>query len=141
MIRTEKDYQQALKRLQDDLGVINQQRQKLAELGLSEDEAQVALEPALCFHEQLKEEVAAYEKNKRGELGPIYSLESIGRVLIGLRIAFGLSQREFAEKLGVSEAAVSRDERNEYHGISVERAQKILETFNVKPTISFDDVA
>lgn len=141
MIRTEKEYQRALERLQEDLGVIDQQREKLAELGLSEAEAQVALEPALCFHEQLKEEVAAYEKIKRGELGPIYSLESIGRVLIGLRIAFGLSQREFAEKLGVSEAAVSRDERNEYHGISVERAQKILETFHVTPTISFDNVA
>ena len=35
-----------------------------------------------------------------------------------------------AEKLGVSEAQVSRDERNEYHGITVDRAQRVLDAMN-----------
>ena len=68
---------------------------------------------------------------RRGELGTLTSLTSIGRWLIGVRIAKGLSQKELAELLGVSEAQVSRDERNEYHGITVERAQHILQTMEV----------
>lgn len=39
---------------------------------------------------------------------------------------------ELAEQLGVSQAQVSRDENNEYHGISIEKAQRILEVFNTR---------
>jgi transcriptional regulator with XRE-family HTH domain len=37
---------------------------------------------------------------------------------VALRIATGLTQRQLAETLGVHESQVSRDERNEYHGIA-----------------------
>jgi hypothetical protein len=37
--------------------------------------------------------------------------------------------RELARRLGVHETQVSRDERNEYFGITLERAAKILEKF------------
>ena len=43
-----------------------------------------------------------------------------------------MSQRELAAKLEVHESQVSRDERNEYHGITVDRAIKILDTLGVK---------
>ena len=42
------------------------------------------------------------------------------------------TQKEFAERLKVSQAQVSRDEKNEYHGITVEKAQRILETFGIR---------
>ncbi len=54
------------------------------------------------------------------------------RLLIAARIANGVTQRELAERLGVSEAQVSRDERNEYHGITVDRAQRILDVLDEK---------
>jgi hypothetical protein len=38
-----------------------------------------------------------------------------------------MSHREIAQRLGAGEAQVSRDERNEYHGITIERAQRVLE--------------
>ena len=38
-----------------------------------------------------------------------------------------MSQREIAQRLGAGEAQVSRDERNEYHGTTIERAQRVLE--------------
>lgn len=44
-----------------------------------------------------------------------------------------------AEKLGVSEAQVSRDERNEYHGITVYRAQKVLDAMNETLTSRVED--
>ncbi len=49
----------------------------------------------------------------------------IDRPLIALHIALGLTQRELAARLG--ESLVSRDERNDYHGITVERSPRILD--------------
>jgi transcriptional regulator with XRE-family HTH domain len=69
---------------------------------------------------------------KRGQLEILHHLTSIGRWLIGIRIARGISQRRLAEILNVSEAQVSRDERNEYAGITVERAQRILEALGTR---------
>ena len=45
-----------------------------------------------------------------------------------------LMQRDLAERMGVHESMVSRDERNEYHGITVERASRILEAMGVRIT-------
>lgn len=127
MIRNEKEYQEALRRLTDDEAFIAQQRAALQGLGLASDEVERALEPARSFHAQLVEEVTWYERVRRRDFEAIQSLAAIGRLLIAARIANGLSQKELADRLGVSEAQVSRDERNEYHGVTVERAQRILE--------------
>jgi transcriptional regulator with XRE-family HTH domain len=56
-----------------------------------------------------------------------------------VRIYLGISQKDFAEELDVSEAQVSRDEINEYHGITMEKAQRILETFNVRFNAEIDE--
>ena len=45
--------------------------------------------------------------------------EDSGHLLISLRIAKGISQRELAKRLNVHESQVSRDERNEYFGITL----------------------
>jgi len=39
---------------------------------------------------------------------------------------------ELARRLGVHETQVSRDERNEYFGITLERAAKILDALSVR---------
>lgn len=88
----------------------------------------------MSFHEQLKEEVEYYERVKRGEFEAIQNLVDVGRILIGARIALGMTQRELAERLDVSEAQVSKDERNEYHGITLEKAQRILDALGVTLT-------
>ena len=59
-------------------------------------------------------------------------LRAVGPLLITSRIAQGISQRELARRLGVHESQVSRDERNEYFGITLERAAKILDALNVR---------
>ena len=53
-------------------------------------------------------------------------------MLISTRIAQGISQRELARRLDVHESQVSRDERNEYFGITLERTIKILDALNVR---------
>jgi transcriptional regulator with XRE-family HTH domain len=67
-------------------------------------------------------------------------LTGLGRTLIGLRIALGISQKVLAEKLGVSESQVSKDERNEYHGVTVEKAQRVLDVLGATLTTTVDDL-
>jgi len=132
MIRSEQEYQKALERLEKDQSVMAEQREQLQGLELAPDEIARAMQPLESFHEQLREEVEVYERMKRGDLGALRNLTSIGRWLIGVRIAKGLTQQELAERLSVAPSQVSRDEGNEYHGISVERAQRILEALGVR---------
>lgn len=131
MIRTETEYQRTLKRLDDDRVYLKELKKSLGSEGLSSEEADRAMQPALSFHAQLKEEVETFERMKRGDLDTLYNLSGIGRWLIGVRIAKGWSQKQLAGHLGVSEAQVSRDESNEYHNVTVERAQRILEVMDL----------
>jgi transcriptional regulator with XRE-family HTH domain len=131
MIRTESEYQKTLKRLEEGRRHLEVQKRQLIQAGLAGEALERAMHPLLSFRAQLEEEILAYENMKRGDLGTLESLESVGRWLIGARIARGWSQKELAKRLGVSEAQVSRDERNEYHGVTVERAQRILEVMGV----------
>lgn len=127
MIRNEKEYRDALSRLERDRGVIEAQREALTRQGSSAEEVDRGLGPILSFHAQLREEVEWYERALRREFSVSHDMRDIGYMLIALRIANGFSQKELAGKLRVSEAQVSRDERNEYHGITVERAQRVLD--------------
>src|SRR5207302_4496435 len=130
MIRNESDYQEALRRLTQDREVAARQRAALEAEGLTLEEVERAMAPLLSFQAQLAEEADWYERVRRREFPAITRLTQIGRLLIALRIAQGLTQRELAERLAVSESLVSRDERNEYHGITVERAQRVLDALN-----------
>jgi transcriptional regulator with XRE-family HTH domain len=53
--------------------------------------------------------------------------------------AGGLTKRELADRLGVSEAVVCRDERNEYHGITVERAQHTKDALGASVVTQVED--
>jgi DNA-binding Xre family transcriptional regulator len=139
VIRSEKEYREAVERLRQDEEVLALQKEKLEGLGLSEEEVRRALEPMLSFRAQLKEEVEWYERVRRRDFDIIRDLCAVGTLLIALRIANDLSQRELAGKLGVSEAQVSRDEHNEYHGITVDRAQRVLDAMNETLTSGVED--
>lgn len=139
MIRSEKEYREALDRLKQDEEVLALQKEKLEEMGLSEEDVGRALEPMLSFRAQLEEEVEWFERVRRRDFEIVRDLSAVGTLLIALRIANGISQRELAERLGVSEAQVSRDERNEYHGITVDRVQRVLDALGETLTSRVDD--
>jgi hypothetical protein len=80
----------------------------------------------------LREEVESRERLKRGEFEEIDNLRGLGHLPISLRIAQGVSQRELAKRPNVHESPVSRDERNEYFGSTLERAVKILAALNMR---------
>jgi transcriptional regulator with XRE-family HTH domain len=49
-----------------------------------------------------------------------------------LRIACGLTQKDLADRLEVTQALVSRDEKNEYGGITQDRYARILRTLGIE---------
>ncbi|MCY2928403.1 MAG: helix-turn-helix transcriptional regulator [Planctomycetota bacterium] len=132
MIRNEKEYKQALGRIRQERQRLAGQEAQLKAMGLKAAEIKRAMDPMRSFHRQLAEEVRSYERLKRGQFDPMHNLYGLGQMLVSLRIARGLSQRQLARKLGVHETQVSRDERNEYHSITLERAGKVLEALGVQ---------
>jgi hypothetical protein len=92
MIKTEKEYRECRGKIEKDQAVIDLQRTELQKMKLTEDEMKRALDPLLSFNQQLIDEVRWYEKVRRRDFGTINDLTSIGRVLIALRIANGISQ-------------------------------------------------
>ncbi len=141
MIRNEHEYQEACRRRTQDREVISAQRSAFENAGFRPEEVERGLEPLLSFQAQLDEEITWYENVRRRNFPAIHRLTDMGQLLIAIRIANGLSQRELAERLGISEAVVSRDERNEYHGITMERAQRIFDALNESVTTTIGEAA
>lgn len=131
MIKTEQAYKQAVEKLKQDKEFIKEQTEKFEEMGLEPEHIELAIQPYISFHEQLKEEVDYYERIKRGDFEPVINLKTIGKTLIAYRIYAGLSQQDLAERLNVSPSQVSRDERNEYYGATIERIQNVMEAMGM----------
>jgi DNA-binding XRE family transcriptional regulator len=132
MIRNDKEYREGVERVQEEERRIDVYRERLVAEGMKRAAIKRVLDPLLSFQAQLAEEVASYERLKRGELDELQNLHGLGHALVALRISLGLTQRELAARLGVHESQVSRDERNEYHGVTVERASRILDALGAE---------
>ncbi|MBP1991487.1 helix-turn-helix domain-containing protein [Paenibacillus eucommiae] len=138
MIKNEAAYQKAIEKLKTDLEFIASEKRRFKEMGLDAEQIELAIQPLISFHEQLKEEVSYYERIKRGVFNPIHKFTDIGKSLIAYRIYIGMSQTELAERLGVSEAQISRDERNEYYGATTEKIEKVMKAMEMVTTIQIE---
>lgn len=132
MIRNESEYKEAVIRLKEEKRNIDLQKAEFKKAGFAKEEVKRLIDPLLSFHYQLEEEVESYERLMRREFDELSNLRELGKLLIGLRIASGLSQTELASRLSVHTSQVSRDEKNEYHGVTVERADKILQALGAR---------
>lgn len=131
MIKTDQEYTEAKKRLEQEFKALEEHQMKMKKAGLTKEQIQLAIDPLASFAHQLREEVEEYEKIKRGEFSALENLQGLGHMLVAIRISKGMKQKELADKLGVKEAQISRDERNEYHGASIEKIQKVLSALGV----------
>ena len=140
MIRNESEYQQATQRIEDEKQRLKEHIATWKEQGFDAKQVKKLKEPLVSFRLQLEEETKAYEQLQKGKFNVFENLHGLGQTLIGLRIARGLTQRKLAKLLGVNETMVSRDERNEYHGITVDRAVRILDALNVKLVTHVEEI-
>lgn len=139
MIKTEHEYLEAKERLEAEFKTLKQHKAKMIKAKLTKEQVKLALEPLTSFAMQLEEEVEEYEKLKRGQFDSLENLNGIGHMLVALRISKGIKQKELAVKMKVTESQISRDERNEYHGASVEKIQKVLSALGVTLKSQLED--
>ena len=72
--------------------------------------------------------------------GELVNLHELGKSLVALRVASGITQRELARRMRVDESQISRWERNEYHGITIERASAVLDALGARVKTIFEEV-
>lgn len=132
MIRNETEYREASTLLSEQQERLSAYRISLRESGVTEEAIQHTVSPTESFHVHLSEEVEGYERQQQGRPAAVANRNGLGVLLVSLRASQGLTQGELAKRLGVEESRVSRDERNEYFGITLERATRILEALNVR---------
>ncbi|MDZ7757635.1 hypothetical protein [Rhodohalobacter sp.] len=65
MIRSEKEHQKALNRLEEEQKVIERQNAHFVEMDYSGEELERLMQPLFSFHNQLKEEVETYDGLKK----------------------------------------------------------------------------
>lgn len=135
MIRSNSDYGNASVQCNKLHDRIADYRNELHGQGLSSEEIETVIGPMMSMYEQSQFDLACFDRIKGGDLSDFRDLRSLGMLLIAARIAKGQSKRDFAREVGVHESQVSRDERNEYQGISVERAAQLLDALGVKVEI------
>lgn len=140
MIRTEKEYKTAVKKIKEEKTRLQNEITRLQGEGFGVEEIKNLTDPIKCFHEQLVDEVDFYERLIRGEFGQLEDLSKLGPMLIAFRVFRRMSQKDLAERLGVSEACISRDERNEYHGVTISKAERIMRALGIRPVTAFEPV-
>ncbi|MBC8871890.1 MAG: helix-turn-helix transcriptional regulator [Planctomycetes bacterium] len=132
MLKNEAEYRRAVQELTEQRARLEQQTERLKAQKLSDEQVRMAMEPQWAYHRQLAGDIEHYERIKRGEFDVLRNLERLGELLIAVRIHLGLTQAELAERLDVDPSVVCRDERNEYHGVTLDRAARILNAMGVE---------
>jgi HTH-type transcriptional regulator/antitoxin HipB len=79
-------------------------------------------------------ESAEYEALRAGTVGTVAvaGLGDLPAALVKARIAAGLTQRDLAERLGVAEQAVQRDEAGGYARATLDRLQRVAEALGLE---------
>ena len=81
----------------------------------------------------LEDEIREYEALKSGYFSfePLRDIAELPRRLIRARIASGLSQRNFADRLGLKEQQIQRYEATEYASASYTRIKEVVTALNM----------
>ena len=84
-------------------------------------------------YEVLSEQILYYNGLKDGTIQAIKcaTLDDLPKALIEMRIAFGLTQKELAEMVGIHEQQIQRYEATDYEGISRSKMTDIAEKLNM----------
>jgi transcriptional regulator with XRE-family HTH domain len=132
-IKSEQQYKTMKKRIESLAKQREDKRRELEAEGLKEEHIQIAL---LCVDEiyhSTKRDVEEYERVMTGDFEKeTVPLHHLGSHLIKLRLWKGLNQIELAERLGVSQEQVSKDENRGYQGASMDKIHRVLRALGVE---------
>ena len=82
--------------------------------------------------DSLTKEIEEYNSLKQKTSIKLSSIQDLPIALIKARIALGMTQKELAEKMGVKEQQVQRDEANQYSSAGFHRIAEVARVLNLK---------
>ncbi len=119
---------------------MDRQRETLLRHGLTPGQVDSLQSRSRDRLEQVRQQHAAAKAAMRGELSAEVPLDGLGRRLVELRMAAGLSQGQLARRLGVSDQQVSRDERRFYAGVGLAKAERVLSALGQQAVVTLAPV-
>ena len=125
MIKNEKQYKISKNRLAE----INENITAKKSKAIAGSKEEGALNSLQMFGNSIKEEIKQYEslKKKKATLKKQISLIQLPQVLIEHKITKGLTQKQFAEILGIKEQQLQRYEADNYKSVSFGRLLEYIE--------------
>ena len=134
MIANDRQFHHArasLQRLQDALAT--EQLESWKDQDMAPELRDAAIASIQAQIDDLAAEITQFEDLKAGRLQTLAltSLLDLPDILIGARIAAGLTQSELAERIGVSQQQVQQDEAGGYAKASLERLQIVAALLDV----------
>jgi len=84
--------------------------------------------------EEMQRDLGEYDALRDGRVAhlDVESLTALPDALIRARIAAGLTQKELALRLGLKEQQIQRYESSRYSGVSLERAQAVVDALGAR---------
>ncbi|TRO64777.1 helix-turn-helix domain-containing protein [Streptomyces sp. IB201691-2A2] len=117
------------------LAVARQKLEKVEE-ALQGSTAEVDRQVWVSLAKELRCEIDEYRAIKSGQttVFQVSSLDDVGEALIKARMACGLTQKQLADRLGVSEQMVQKDEAGGYESASVARLADVADALDYQLT-------
>ncbi|WP_037465714.1 helix-turn-helix domain-containing protein [Shimazuella kribbensis] len=131
-INSEQQYKREKKKLEH----LEEQRKDITEdltsKGYNQTQIDIALMAINKIYFSLKYDIEMYEKAKQGDFDQeTVKMSQLESFLIKMRVYKGITQEQLAEKLGVSQVQISKDEKFEYQGIGTTKLNRILQVLGI----------
>ena len=134
MITNQKQYKITKAHLKEFKAALAERAAMPAPEGVDEGMWQLEQDALKSQIEDFKADLSAFERLQTGEMAEanLNSLADLPVLLIQARIAQGLTQKEFAEKLKVKEQQVQKDEASLYESASLHRLMRIVDVLGLE---------
>jgi hypothetical protein len=135
-ILSDSEYKTAKRNLSKLTSQLLKQSHKYKQKGFGRKERKRLMNPDMRQLKAARREIAVYEQLIEGKLPRHLEFISIGKQLIYLRIANGLSQVDLAAMLGEEARKIDSDERTEYQHVTVAYLQRVIGVFKARVRLS-----
>lgn len=141
LITNEEEYKQLQRDLEDNHSFLQEEIEELRLEGVEATVLERVFRRKKRQLAQMEKDIQEYENIFNGLFDPSHCKDhELGRHLIKCRLYKRMTQTQLAEKLGVTQPAVARDERNEYAKIGFEKLQRICRAMDINLHISIHEV-
>lgn len=91
----------------------------------------------LCRLKDISSEIEEFEKLTKHPI-LYFTQDNVSKSIISLRVASGITQKELAKKIGVSQQQIQRYEQQEYRKVKFERVMQIIQVLTKKCEFKFE---